>query len=75
MPASREAPAIEAGRAQAEPSERVRALPAEEEEDEEGDGTVSEKLVASTKRAHGLVEVSSLPLPVYIRLVVVDVVW
>ena len=34
---------------------------AEEDEDEEGDGTVSGKLVTSAKLAQGLVEVSLLP--------------
>ena len=33
--------------------------------DEEGDGTVSGKLVASAKLAQGLVEVSLLPRSVY----------
>ena len=57
--------AIEAERTQAEPSEGVRTPPAkeeaEEDEDEEGDGTVSGKLVTSAKLAQGLVEVSLLP--------------
>ena len=60
-----EVPAIEVGRTQAEPSEGARTPPAKEEaevdEDEEGDGTVSGKLVTSAKLAQGLVEVSLLP--------------
>ena len=39
---------------------------AEEGEDEEGDGTVSGKLVASTKLAQGLAEVSLLPCSLYV---------
>ena len=61
-------PAIEAERTQAEPSEGVRTPPAEEEakedEDEEGDGTISGELVTSAKLAHGLVEVRPLPCSV-----------
>ena len=60
-----EVPAIEAERTRAEPTEGVRPPPAKEEaeenEDEEGDGTVSGKLVASAKLAQGLFEVSHLP--------------
>ena len=60
-----EVPAIEAERTRAEPTEGVGTPPAKEEveegEDEEGDGTVSGKLVASAKLAQGLVEVSLLP--------------
>ena len=60
-----EVPAVEVDRTRAEPSERVRTPPAkeeaEEDEDEEGDGTVSSKLVMSAKLAQGLVEVSLLP--------------
>jgi hypothetical protein len=66
-----EVPAIEVVRTQVESLERAGALSAEEE-DEEGDRTVFGKLVASTKLAHELVELSSLPLPMCIRLVVVD---
>ena len=59
---AREVPAIEAERTRAEPTEGVGTPPAKEEgEDEEGDGTVSGKLVVSTKLAQGLVEVSLLP--------------
>ena len=54
-----------------ESSERAEALPAEEEH-EEGVGTVSGKLVAATKLEW--VGVSSITLPVYIRLVVMGVV-
>ena len=60
-----EVPAVEVGRTQAEPSEVARTPPvkeeAEEDEDEEGDGTISGKLVTSAKLAQGLVEVSLLP--------------
>ena len=63
-----EIPAIEAERTQAEPSEGVRTPPAEEEakedEDEEGDGTISGELVTSAKLAQGLVEVHPLPCSV-----------
>jgi len=38
---------------------------AEEDEDKEGDGTVSGKLVTSAKLAQGLVEVSLLPRSLY----------
>ena len=62
---TQEVPAIEVGRTQAESSEGARAPPAkeeaEEDEDEERDGTVSSKLVTSAKLAQGLVEVSLLP--------------
>ena len=64
-----EVPAIEAERTRAEPTEGVRPLPAkeevEEDEDKEGDGTVSVKLVESAKIAQGLVEVSLLPRSVF----------
>ena len=60
-----EVPAIEAERTQAEPSEGAKTPPvkeeAEEAEDEEGDGTISGKLVTS---AQGLVEVGLLPCSV-----------
>ena len=60
-----EVPAIEAERTQAEPFEGVRTPLAKEEaeegKDEEGDSTVSGKLVASAKLTQGLVEVSLLP--------------
>ena len=56
-----------------ESSKRAGALPAEEEH-EEGVGIVSGKLVAPTKLAHEWVGVSSITLPVYIRLVVMGVV-
>ena len=60
-----EVPAIEAERTQAEPSEGAKTPPvkeeAEEAEDEEGDGTISDKLVTS---AQGLVEVGLLPCSV-----------
>ena len=60
-----EVPAIEAERTRAKSAEGVRPPPAKEvaEEcgDEEGDGTVSRKLVASAKLAQGMVEVSLLP--------------
>ena len=52
-----EGPAVEAERTRAEPSEEVRTSPvkeeAEEDEDEEGDGTLSDKLVTSAKLAQG----------------------
>ena len=64
-----EVPAIEAERTRAEPTVGVRPPLAKEEakegEDEEGDGTVSRKLVAAAKLAQGLVEVSILPHSVY----------
>ena len=54
--------AIEAERTRAESAKGVRPLPAMEEgEDEEGDGTDSGKLVASTKLTQRMVEVSLLP--------------
>ena len=60
-----EVPVVEAEKTRAEPTEGVRTPPAKEEaeegEDEEGDGTVSDKLVVSAKLAQGLVEVSHLP--------------
>ena len=60
-----EVPAIEAEWTRAEATEGVRPPPAKEvaEEcgDEEGDSTVSRKLVASAKLAQGMVEVSLLP--------------
>ena len=57
-----EVPAIEAERTWAEPTEGARPPPVKEEgENEEGDGTVSGKLVASAKLAQGMVEVSLLP--------------
>ena len=63
-----EVPAIEAEKARAEPIEGVRPPTVKEEakegEDEEGDGTVSGKLVASAKLAQGLVEVSHLPFSI-----------
>jgi len=61
VPAAGEVPAIEARRTQAESSERAGALPTEEE-DKEGDGTVSDKLVTMTKLDHEWVGVSSQPL-------------
>ena len=73
-----EVPAIEVGRTQAESSEGARAPlakeEAEEDEDEEGDDTVSGKLVTSAKLAQGLVEVNLLPRSWYSRLVLVAVV-
>ena len=64
-----EVPAIEAERTRAEPTVGVRPPLAKEEaeegEDEEGDGTVSRKLVAAAKLAQGLVEVSLLPRSIY----------
>ena len=54
MTEAREVPAVEVVRTQAESSEQVGALPAEEEE---GDGTVFDKLVTSAKLTQGLVEV------------------
>ena len=55
-------PAIEAERTQAEPSEGAETLPVkEEDEDKEGDGTVSGKLATSAKLAQDLVKVSLLP--------------
>ena len=72
-----EVPTIEVGRTQAESSEGARAPlakeEAEEDEDEEGDDTVSGKLVTSAKLAQGLVEVSLLPRSLCGRLVLVDV--
>ena len=63
-----EVPAIEAERTRAEPYEGVRTPLAKEEaegdEDEEGDGTISGKLVTSAKLAQGLVEMSLLPCSV-----------
>ena len=63
-----EVPAIEAERIRAKPAEGVRTPPAKEEaeesEDEEGDGTISGKLVTSAKLAQGLVEVGLLPCSV-----------
>ena len=60
-----EVPAIEVERTQAEPSEGAMTPPvkeeAEEDEDEEGDGTISDKLMTSAKLAQGLNEVSLLP--------------
>ena len=62
---AREVPAIEAERTRAEPTVGVRTPLAKEEaeegKDEEGDSTVSGKLVASAKLTQGLVEVSLLP--------------
>ena len=62
---TREVLAIKVDRTRAEPSEGIRTLPtkeeAEEDKDEEGDGTVSDKLVTSAKLDQGLVEVSLLP--------------
>jgi hypothetical protein len=62
---TREDLAIKVERTQAEPSEGIKSPPtkeeAEEDKDEEGDGTVSDKLVTSAKLAQGLVEVSLLP--------------
>ena len=73
-----EVSANEAERTRAEPSEGVRTPPAkeeaEEDEDEEGDGTLSDKLVTSAKLAQGLVEVNLLPRYLCSRLVLVDVV-
>ena len=64
-----EVPAIEVERTRAEPTVGVRPPLAKEEaeegKDEEGDGTVSRKLVAAAKLAQGLVEVSILPHSVY----------
>ena len=63
-----EVPAIGAERARADSTKEVRPPPAKEEaeegEDEEGDGTVSGKLMASAKLAQGLLEVSLLPLSI-----------
>jgi hypothetical protein len=65
-----EVPPIEAERTRAKPTEGVRTPPDKEEaeegegEDEEVDGMVSGKLVASAKLAQGLVVVSLLPLSV-----------
>ena len=60
-----EVPTVEVRRTQAKPSEVARTPPvkeeAEEDEDEEGDDTVSGNLVTSTKLSQGLVEVSLLP--------------
>jgi hypothetical protein len=60
-----EVPAIEVERTQAEPSEGAKTPPvkeeAEEEEAEEGDDTVSGKLMTSAKLAQGSIEVSLLP--------------
>ena len=67
---TKEVLAIDAKRTQDEPSEGVRTPPAKEE----GDGTVSGKLVASAKLAQGLVEVNLLPRSWYSRLVLVAVV-
>ena len=61
-------PAMEVERTQAEPSEGAMTPPvkeeAEEDKDEERDGTVFSKLVTSAKLAQGLVEVSFLPLSI-----------
>jgi hypothetical protein len=51
---------------------RAEAYP--EEEEEEGDGMVSGRLIAATKLAHEWVGVSSLPLVQQVRLVAVEVV-
>ena len=73
-----EVPAIEVEKTQAEPSEGARTPPAkeeaEEDEDEEGDDTVSGKLVTSAKLAQGLVEVNLLPRSWCSRLVLIGVV-
>ena len=65
---TREVPAIKVERTQAEPSEGAMTPPvkeeAEEDKDEERDGTVFSKLVTSAKLAQGLVEVSFLPLSI-----------
>jgi hypothetical protein len=72
-----EVPAIEVGRTRAGSSEGAWAPSAkeevEEDEDEEGDGTISIKLVTSAKLAQGLVEVSLLPRSLCGRLVLIDV--
>jgi hypothetical protein len=64
-----EVPAIKAERTRAECPEGVRTPlvkeEAEEDEDEEGDGTVSSKLMTFAKLAQGLVEVSLLPRSVW----------
>ena len=57
---TREVPAIKVERSRAEPSEGIRTPPTKEEA-EEGDGTVSGKLVTFAKLAQGLVELSLLP--------------
>ena len=72
MPVAGDVPPIEARRTQAESSEWAGALP--KEEDEEGDRTVSGKLVIATKLAHEWVGVSSLTLALFNRLDVVEVV-
>jgi hypothetical protein len=61
VPAAGEVSAIEARRTQAESSEWAGALRTKGE-DKEGDGTVSDKLVTTTKLDHEWVGVSSQPL-------------
>ena len=64
-------PVIKAGRTQAESSERAGALPAKEEAKDESLGG---HLIEATKVTHEWIGLSSLPLPLCNRLVIVDVV-
>jgi len=68
---AREVPAIEVVRTQAESSERAGALPAKEEAKDESLGG---HLIEATMVTHEWIGLSSLPLPLCNRLVIVDVV-
>jgi len=73
---AREVPAIEVVRTQEESSERAGALPTKEEEEEEEakDESLGGHLIEATKVTHEWIGLSSLPLPLCNRLVILDVV-
>jgi len=71
---AREVPAIEVVRTQAKSSEQAGALPTKEEEEEAKDESLSGHLIEATKVTHEWIGLSSLPLPLCNRLVIVDVV-
>jgi len=72
---AREVPAIEVVRTQAESSERAGALPAKEEEEAKAkDESLGGHVIEATKVTHEWIRLSSLPLPLCNRLVIVDVV-
>jgi len=72
---AREVLGIEVVRTQAESSERAGALLAKEEEEEEAkDESLGGHLIEAPKVTHEWIGLSSLPLPLCNRLVIVDVV-
>jgi len=71
---AREVPAIEVVRTQAESSVRAGALPAKEEDEEAKGESLGGHLIEAPKVTHEWIGLSSLPLPLCNRLVILDVV-